>query len=377
MIKILPIKVNASIHTECWTYNKLCILETSPFAEAWISSNFGIYMDSDYLVFFGRTNNAFYLNEYSSILDIIELDYWRNPPNTIINTIENEISKGNYMIVYLMLSVENHRIHEFVFYGFDSEKHELYTLMLDGGKFKEKMVSYDWFTTHYKDLYDYHLYAPDNIAWFGANFFPITKVKLRDDFNNSICFVESMRRFSEELYGKKIMMYNPITSKEEQYLTGVECLNGISLRVKEYIRDKQFIHGDVLKKLSFELRRNICKLYEHQCIVNKSMKWIYHQIGNQDDNNYIQSHGILCEKIEELAMLAVKFEISGNWMNIDKIDKEFKNLYGNLKESLSGFIDSVTVLKKKCNKESYNDLLKKHPSILTEMEHFKDEQVAL
>lgn len=80
----------------------------------------------------------FILTEYSSILDIIELDYWRNPPNTIINTIENEISKGNYMIVYLMLSVENHRIHEFVFYGFDSEKHELYTLMLDGGKFKEK-----------------------------------------------------------------------------------------------------------------------------------------------------------------------------------------------------------------------------------------------
>lgn len=372
MIKILPIKVNASIHTECWTYNKLCILETSPYAEAWISSNFGIYMDSDYLVSFGRTNNAFYLNEYSNILDITELDYWRNSPNAIINTIENEISNGNYMIVYLMLSVENHRIHEFVFYGFDSEKHELYTLMLDCGKFKEKTVPYDWFITHYKNLYDYHLYNPDNIAWFGANFFPITKAKLRDNFNDSICFAESMRRFSEELYGKKIMMYNPITSKEEQYLTGIECINGISHRVKEYIRDQQFINGDILKRLSFELRRNICKLYEHQDVVNKAMKWIFRQIGGKDDNRYIHLHCILCEKIEELAMLSIKFEISGSWEIIDKIDKKFENLYDDMKETLGSFIDSVTVLKKKCNKESYNNFLKECPSILAEMKHFRD-----
>lgn len=204
MKKALPIKVNASVHTECWTYNKLCILETSPYAEAWLSSNFGIYMNSDYVLHFG-TNKEFYHNEYSNILDITELDYWRNPPNVIIKTIEDEISKGNYMIVYLMLSVEKHKIHEFVFYGFDSEKRELYTLMLYNGKFREETVSYDWFISRYKNLYDYHLYNPDNVAWFGANFFPITKAKLRDDFNDSICFVESMRRFSEEIYGKKLL----------------------------------------------------------------------------------------------------------------------------------------------------------------------------
>jgi len=338
MTKILPIKVAASIHTECWTYNKLCILE---------------------------------LNEYSNILDMSELNYWENTPDTIINTVENEISNGNYIIVYLMLSVENHFVHEYVFYGFDSEKQELYTLMLDGGRFKEKTVSFDWFIAHYKNLYDYHLYKPDNIAWFGSNFFPITKVKLRNDFNDSICFVESMRRFDEELYGKKIVISNPITSREEQYRTGIECINGISLRVKEYIRDRQYIKDVILEKLSFEMRRNICKLYEHQCIVNKAMKWICHPFG-REDNRYIQSHWRLCEKMEELSLLSIKFEVTGDWELIYKIDKKLENLYENVKESLSGFLDSVTDLKKKSNIEAYNDLLKRNESILAEMEHFKD-----
>lgn len=371
MKKALPIKVNASVHTECWTYNKLCILETSPYAEAWLSSNFGIYMNSDYVLHFG-TNKEFYHNEYSNILDVTELDYWRNPPNVIIKTIEDEISKGNYMIVYLMLSVEKHKIHEFVFYGFDSEKRELYTLMLYNGKFREETVSYDWFISRYKNLYDYHLYNPDNVAWFGANFFPITKAKLRDDFNDSICFVESMRRFSEEIYGKKIAILNPITSNEEQYLTGIECINGISIRIKEYIRDKQFIKDDILKNLSFELRRNICKLYEHQCVVNRAMRWILREIGVKDDNHYIQLHWGLCRKIEKLAMLSIKFEVSGVWENISKIEKGFENLYDDMKETLNNFIDRVTAFKKESNIDSYNKLLKECPSILSEMEHFYD-----
>ncbi len=376
MEKTLPIKVNASVHTECWTYNKLCILETSPYFNAWLSSNFGIYMDSEYIMNFGRINRTFYLNDYSNILRISELNYWENTPNTIMKTIESEILKGNYLIIYLMLNIEKHFIHEFVFYGFNSENRELYTLMLKEGRFKKKTVSYDYFITHYKNLYDYHLFNPDNIAWFGSNFFPITKIQIRDDFDDSICFVEATRRFNEELYGKKILISDPTSAKEEKYLTGIECINGISLRVKEYIRDQQFITGEILTKLSFEMRRNVCKLYEHHCIVNRSMMWILKQVEAKEEP-YIQLHWNLCKRIKKLAMLSVKFHVTGNWENVTKMDQELENLYDNVKESLSGFIDSVTVLRKKQNKESYNDLLKKHPSILTEMEHFKDNQVAL
>ena len=345
MKKTLPIKVDASIQTECWTYNKLCILETSPYSDAWLSSNFGIYMDPEYLVCFGRINNTFYLNEYSNILEISELNYWENTPDTIVDTIEFEILKGNYLIIYLMLNVEKHMIHEFVFYGFDSEKQELYTLKLNQGKFKKKTVSYDWFITHYKNLYDYHLNNPDNIAWFGSNFFPLTKIKVRDDFNDSICFVETMRRFNEELYGKKVLISNPITLKEEQYLTGIECINGISLRVNEYIRDQQFINGETLRKLSFEMQRNVCKLYEHHCVINRSMEWIIKQVQTKDEY-YVQLHWDLCKRIKKLAMLSIKFENTGNWEIINKMDKELENLYDNVKEALRDFIDSITVLKK-------------------------------
>ena len=181
-----------------------------------------------------------------------------------------------------------------------------------------------------------------------------------------------MRRFSEEIYGKKIAILNPITSNEERYLTGIECINGISIRIEEYIRDKQFIKDDILKNLSFELRRNICKLYEHQCVVNKAMRWMLREIGVKDDNHYIQSHWVLCRKIEKLAMLSIKFEVSGIWENIDKIEKGFENLYDDMKEALNNFIDRVTVVKKESNIDSYNNLLKECPSILAEMEHFYD-----
>ena len=185
-----------------------------------------------------------------------------------------------------------------------------------------------------------------------------------------------MRRFNEELYGKKVLISNPITLKEEQYLTGIECINGISLRVNEYIRDQQFINGETLRKLSFEMQRNVCKLYEHHCVINRSMEWIIKQVQTKDEY-YVQLHWDLCKRIKKLAMLSIKFENTGNWEIINKMDKELENLYDNVKEALRDFIDSITVLKKKYNKEFYNDLLKKHPSILAEMEHFKDEQVAL
>lgn len=102
------------------------------------------------------------------------------------------------------------------------------------------------------------------------------------------------------------------------------------------------------------------------------MRWILREIGVKDDNHYIQLHWGLCRKIEKLAMLSIKFEVSGVWENINKIEKGFENLYDDMKETLNNFIDRVTVFKKESNIDSYNKLLKECPSILSEMEHFYD-----
>ena len=46
MKKTLPIVLeNAAIVTECWTFEKLAIIQTSPLAEDWLASHFRLYID--------------------------------------------------------------------------------------------------------------------------------------------------------------------------------------------------------------------------------------------------------------------------------------------------------------------------------------------
>ncbi|MCI8331586.1 MAG: hypothetical protein HFE78_02000 [Clostridiales bacterium] len=56
MKKELPIERNNLIDsTECWTFEKLAIIQASPYAEAWLASHLNVFMNYDYTVSFGES----------------------------------------------------------------------------------------------------------------------------------------------------------------------------------------------------------------------------------------------------------------------------------------------------------------------------------
>ena len=49
----LPIVVDATIKTECWTYFKTCVLETNRFGKNWLSTHMNIFLDGNNNALFG------------------------------------------------------------------------------------------------------------------------------------------------------------------------------------------------------------------------------------------------------------------------------------------------------------------------------------
>lgn len=359
----LPIVSNAFIMSECWNYNKFAIMQTSKSSDAWIASHFGIYIDETYNAFLGHNGQIWFFNDFAGILEFNDIEYWETPPNTIIDVIKKCINDDLYTIVYLMTDVHSHKVHEYLFYGYD-DKH-LCTLSLMNGKFRPVKVEYTWVFNAYKNYYDYHLYNPDNIAWFSANFFPITVVKVNDRMNLSVCFQEAIRRFEEEINGKKLK------NDSDHYLyTGIECLNAMISTTNNILKDKNYIDGKVFDDVSQRYRFSFCKIYEHMTLVYNSMLWMLKIMHDHSTHKSILDYKSCVEKVQQLAMASIKFNITKDWELIEAIEKNFEKLYSKTKDSLHSFLDTIVSLKRTENQRKFMHLIEGDPNILIERKFF-------
>lgn len=68
----LPINMdNVECMTECWTYNRMIILKTSPYYEDWIASHYNMFASKfgidNYIFVFGETH-LYFPDYYDDIL---------------------------------------------------------------------------------------------------------------------------------------------------------------------------------------------------------------------------------------------------------------------------------------------------------------------
>lgn len=374
MKKKLPVKVKSSVQTECWTYNKLAIIEAHRSGVAWTSSHFGLFMGPDYRLLFGKINKIFDLNYFSDILSFNEINYWTAPPDRLIDILIENLQNDIYMIIYMQFNVREPKVHEYLFYGFDTEQKNLFFLQNVEGSFREEKMSFDLAKEYYKNYYDFHLTFPCQMTKSIANFFPVTKVALKNDFNEDICVIETLRRFEEERYGVSYIDSEAQNNETAYYFTGLKCVIGMKMRVAQYIRDQQFIKGDILQELSFDMQRNFNKLYEHDCIVLKSMYWLMNALKYDGEQQGIDEYKNSLKVVNKIAALSIKFWITGNWNNIYRIRDLIDNLYERQEQAMDMFFETTGKAREQKNLREYNALLKLDPEILNKREHFTDEE---
>lgn len=349
--------------SECWNYNKFAIMQTSKHSDAWIASHFGIYFDETFNIYFGNNGKIWYLNDFAGILEFDEINYWEALPSEIVDIIEKQIDEGLYVIVYLMTDVNSHKVHEYLFYGYDYQC--LYSLSLIKGRFGPVKLSKSWVFQTYKNYYDYHLYNPNNIAWFSANFFPITIVRVTDRLNESVCFQEAVRRFEEELNGKQLKTIN-----DQKLYTGIECIKAMHTTTKNILKDRQYIDGQLFDDISKRYRLGLCKIYEHMMLVSNSMIWMLKLMQEGLNHKFIVGYNNCIETVQQLAMISVKFSITRDWNLLEISEGKFEDIYCKTKENLQLFLKAIVLAKNEQNQKRFTRLIDQYPNLLTEREYF-------
>lgn len=338
---VLPIEINASITSECWTYHKLSIIECSPDAVSWLASHINLYFDKNFNMYFGKYEDTFHLDYFNEILFYEEIPINKIDPDKIVELLISEIGNGNYVVVYLPQSKLT--IHEVVFYGFDKDRKLLFYNDLVNGKFSKTSISFDDFKKCHDKVYDYfkrHPFSRTIVSWY---FFPITRLRLKK-FSDDLCLLKAISNLSREANGKKVLFsqfdLDGKTTESYTHYTGLGCIKGFEARLYEYIRDQRFIKEDIFRDLSKQLINTLFKIYEYSNLIVKSMTWISSEL----KNDVILHKEILMIKhityqIKTLYHLAIKFNKTENWRDFYQLYEEYKNIYIPYRNSLEKFCE--------------------------------------
>lgn len=340
----LPIKTDASITSECWTYYKLSVIETSPDANAWLASHMELYFDKNYNAFFGKYDAPFNLDYYNEILEYEEIDIDKINPDNIIEIIIEEIKLGNYIVVYLTNPVQ--AIHEIVIHGFDTERELLFYNNLIDGKFKETSISFDDFICEHNKVYDFFRMNPFSRVVTSWYFFPITRLRLKK-YKDDLCLLRAIKKLTNELNGKKLVIANLHSNENEEYAhyTGLACLVGFEHRLGEYIKDQRFIKGEIFFDLSKRLTDTLFKFYEYYSNICGTMEWISIELnGKLTLLPYISEFKNSLLLLKKIYMMAIKFSLTENWDVFLKLFEQYKYLYELLKKSIDLFCNEANRL---------------------------------
>lgn len=101
----LPINMdNVECVTECWTYNRMIILKTSPYYEDWIASHYNLYAaknnTNNYGFLFGETH-IYTPDYYDDILIRRQVKYFEQTVDGFVDMLKGEIQKGYYVNIML------------------------------------------------------------------------------------------------------------------------------------------------------------------------------------------------------------------------------------------------------------------------------------
>ena len=350
MEMILPIESESYFMNECGTHIRLSIIQGSVFSNAWLASHFSIFMNNEYKIYYGYINDVFRMEYFNDILNSTEINYWSIETSEIINLFINEINNNNYMVVYLRKTSTGNREH--LFYGYNLTEQIFYVITLEKGRFREITMTFDEVEQYYSDFRLYNLEHPEGYALVNAQFFPITRLNIRNDYNDDNCYYAVLRSFLHELEGKiYITTDNELNNYEPDNLNkcyaGLSCLLGMKIRLQEYIRDKKFIIKDnILSRLTRELRWNFKKLQDHRKIILSSMEWIVTKFPNKTlyIDEIILKYKDAYSRMEQLSNMSAKFEMTEDWRILDRIIELFDNRYEEEKEILTAFVNELSKL---------------------------------
>lgn len=342
----LPIKINAMVHTECWTYYKLAIMEAFPSGKAWISSHMSAFVDSFGKLWFGDSDNPILgMRYFSDILTFKKRDFEGTSSSAIVQKMIKLINDNEYVILYILAPPEYKKPHEFFLYGYDMQKKFFYTTILGkSGHFEEQMITFNQIEKGFSDIKKWYSSDKNKINAFTFWFFPFTSIAVNPFYNPDWTRFEAMQKIIRETNGKGYVELDEFQENEgysshNKYF-GLSCIWGMRNHVISIIDSRPYITDeDFFQSISHNLTKSMRKLFEYMTLICYSMKYLCFSADTAVSkvDKYIEEFESYINTVRIVYFNALRFEISRDWEILQTIRRKLEPLYIMAKKCLQNF----------------------------------------
>ena len=341
--KILKISNTPLITSECWTYYKFAILQTSKYFNDWIAGHIRMFIDKNGNALFGESGTMYPLSYYSEILEIGESKIGSVKSNEICQYLVGHINQGEYIVLDLNYEKlydnknNNVRMHETLIFGYDLREQVFFTPLLKNHVFEVEKIPFNTVMSAYEDTLNY--YQQDFKRLFNRRiwFYGITLIKPKRFYKNTNKYFDLISKLKFRLAGKIFIQKNFSSAQEENsYFTGISATKYFAELLKNKLDSQTSISEEEILKFA----KSCLKIYENQMIIYESLMWFFENIGegNEDLSFYILEYEKTCKKSSICVSLLYKYLVNRQNDLLLRAVSNLEEIYTNEKFILENLI---------------------------------------
>lgn len=341
--KILKISNTPLITSECWTYYKFAIMQTSEYFNDWIAGHMRMFIDKNGNALFGESGTMYPLSYYSEILKIGESRIGSVKSNEICQYLVDHINQGEYIILDLNYeklyddTTNDVRLHETLIFGYDLNEQVFFTPLLKNHVFEVEKIPFNTVISSYEDALNY--YRQDFKRIFNRRiwFYGITLIKPKYFYENTNKYFDLISKLKFQLAGKVFTQKNFFSEQEENsYFTGISATKYFTELLKNKLDSQALIsEGEALR-----FAKSCLKIHENQKIIYESLKWFFENIGGGNENFslFILEYEKNCKKTSICVSLLYKYLVNRQESLLLRTVSNLEEIYTNEKHILENLI---------------------------------------
>lgn len=344
-VVVLPMHIeDITVSTECWTFNRLAIIKSSPFYRDWIASHYNLFVDTNNYNFLFGDFSCYTFAYYGELLQHKPINFFQLNRENIIGTIKSFIAEGWYIIASFDYNEQLDAVHEQLLFGYDDEQESFLTLDVINRKFKKTQISYSRVVEVIEKVKAHFLRREKDAIKLSLVFqYPITIVRINKSFSPQNCPFEAYKKMIWEVNSKCMVqtgLFNfDICDDRDQanIVTGLRCLIAFGDMLEA------FIEGRTASPWFKGITNAVKKIQEHQQMICNTMEYLaekWSKAITSEAGQALKDYKDVLRTLDKWMGMCLKYEINGDVALLKRIRAEANNVYKEELKSLLSFINN-------------------------------------
>lgn len=343
MEKYLPLKINCSITTECWSFYRFAIIEAYPNLTNWTIQHYNHLFADEHLELFYGANGQKYdqYNCYSPVLNIKGLFREEILPEQLVPFIKRQIDKGIYVLVeceygYLRDKLPGY-IHEILVCGYDDDRQAFQSPILDGLKWNIAYITYNDLEVAYSILDDISLDCLSENLYRREYLMPITLITANTQYNvdyNLCSFYKDVMYICSESY-KVHKTFIDELEHGKSFHGYWSCYNALLTVSNNILNDEKYYSTE------YQYALYIKKLYDYRTKLQKDLSTLIKFFNISFDSKLTAMGKDIVKMLNICYMTAIKYNITKDKQCIKNIAETLYLAFYKEKEILLALFDTL------------------------------------